>query len=250
MCSGGEGFEPSRRQTTPNGFRDRGNIERTTPGLAHRPGLRRASPAAVLRVRSESVLSTPLPPATLPGLAAGAAGAKDASCLQAANLCGRWALAAKSAHGYSRSGTSARAVATVDGLLALYAEDATFESQLVPAILPDAGSGVLSGHEEIHRFLAEGTRRRPNDLVRWYRTGDYLCDGHTLFWEYPRASRGGADRHRRGHGDQRRPDPEPPDLLGMVWHRRARPLGHGEGHDVDLLDLNRVNAAGFPEAQQ
>jgi len=74
----------------------------------------------------------------------------------------------------------------VDGLLALYADDATFESPLVPAILPDAGSGVLSGHEQIHRFLTEGTRRRPNDLVRWYRTGDYLCDGHTLFWEYPR----------------------------------------------------------------
>lgn len=74
----------------------------------------------------------------------------------------------------------------VDGLLALYAVDAIFESPLVPAIVLDAGSGVLRGHEEIRRFLAEGTRRRPNELVRWYRTGDYLCDGRTLFWEYPR----------------------------------------------------------------
>jgi hypothetical protein len=30
-------------------------------------------------------------------------------------------------------------------------------------------------------FLAEGTRRRPNHLVRWHRSGDFLCDGRTLF---------------------------------------------------------------------
>lgn len=42
------------------------------------------------------------------------------------------------------------------------------------------------GHSEIRRFLAEGTRRRPNELVRWHRTGDFLCDGRMLFWEYPR----------------------------------------------------------------
>lgn len=74
----------------------------------------------------------------------------------------------------------------VDGLLDLYKPDAVFESPLVPAILDDTDSGRLQGHEEIRPFLAEGTRRRPNDLVRWFRTGDYLCDGRTLFWEYPR----------------------------------------------------------------
>lgn len=79
----------------------------------------------------------------------------------------------------------------VDGLLALYAPNATFESPLVPAILDDVDSGVLRGHEDIRRFLAEGTRRRPNDLVRWYRTGEYLCDGRMLFWEYPRELPGG-----------------------------------------------------------
>jgi len=45
---------------------------------------------------------------------------------------------------------------------------------------------VLHGHAELRRFFAEGTRRRPNELVRWYRTGACLCDGRTLFWEYPR----------------------------------------------------------------
>ncbi len=74
----------------------------------------------------------------------------------------------------------------VAGLLALYAADAVFESPLVPVILGDKQDGILIGHNEIHRFLEEGTRRRPNDLVRWYRTGSYLTDGRTLVWEYPR----------------------------------------------------------------
>lgn len=74
----------------------------------------------------------------------------------------------------------------VECLLALYAEDAIFESPLVPAILDDATDGRLRGQGAIRRFLEEGTRRRPNDLVRWYRTGSYLTDGSTLMWEYPR----------------------------------------------------------------
>jgi ketosteroid isomerase-like protein len=74
----------------------------------------------------------------------------------------------------------------VHGLLALYAPDALFESPLVPAIFDDLKSGVLRGHEAIGEFLAEGTRRRPNVLVRWHRSGECLCDGRTLFWEYPR----------------------------------------------------------------
>lgn len=74
----------------------------------------------------------------------------------------------------------------VDGLLELYAGNAIFESPLVPAILDGVTSGLLSGRAEIRRFLEEGTNRRPNELVRWYRTGDYLTDGRTLMWEYPR----------------------------------------------------------------
>ena len=73
-----------------------------------------------------------------------------------------------------------------EGLLSLYAEDAVFESPLVPAILDDARNGVLHGKKEIERFLSEGTQRRPNELVKWYRTGEYLTDGRMLVWEYPR----------------------------------------------------------------
>lgn len=74
-----------------------------------------------------------------------------------------------------------------DGLLALYAEDAELESPLVPAILDDKPDGILRGQDELHRFFREGAQRRPNDLVRWYRTGQWLTDGHRLLiWEYPR----------------------------------------------------------------
>ena len=71
-------------------------------------------------------------------------------------------------------------------LLALYAADAVLESPLVPAILADQPEGVLRGHVELARFFEEGARRRPNALVRWWRTGDWASLGNLLIWEYPR----------------------------------------------------------------
>jgi steroid delta-isomerase len=74
-----------------------------------------------------------------------------------------------------------------EGLLTLYADDAVLESPLVPAILDDKPNGILRGREELRRFFGEGARRRPNDLVRWYRSGEWLTDGRRLLvWEYPR----------------------------------------------------------------
>ena len=70
-------------------------------------------------------------------------------------------------------------------LIALYHDDAEFESPLVPIIMA-RDSGVLRGRAEIEAFLAEGTRRRPNELVRWYRDGTHFVSGSTLVWEYPR----------------------------------------------------------------
>ncbi len=78
----------------------------------------------------------------------------------------------------------------VEALLDLYAVDAIFESPLVLAIL-DRESGVLRGHPEIRLFLEEGTKRRPNHLVRWFRSDKYFSDGHTLVWEYPRETPNG-----------------------------------------------------------
>lgn len=63
--------------------------------------------------------------------------------------------------------------------------DAIFESPLVP-ILMNTEKGVLKGRTQIYDFLLEGTKRRPNDLVRWYRIGNYFSKGNTLIWEYPR----------------------------------------------------------------
>ena len=70
-------------------------------------------------------------------------------------------------------------------LIALYHDDAEFESPLVPIIMA-RDSGVLRGRAEIQAFLEEGTRRRPNELVRWYRDGTHFVSGSTLVWEYPR----------------------------------------------------------------
>jgi steroid Delta-isomerase len=73
-----------------------------------------------------------------------------------------------------------------DGLIALYAPEAILETPLVPAIF-EGHSGILRGHREIRPFFEEGARRRPNQLVRWYRTGEWLTDGkRILMWEYPR----------------------------------------------------------------
>ena len=72
-----------------------------------------------------------------------------------------------------------------EALISLYADDAQFESPLVPVIMQQ-DSGVLRGRAEILAFLQEGTCRRPNELVRWYRTGQYFVAGDTLVWEYPR----------------------------------------------------------------
>jgi steroid Delta-isomerase len=78
----------------------------------------------------------------------------------------------------------------IDGLVELYQPDATLESPLVPRIL-DQASGVLHGHDELRRFFVRGTAGRPDDLVRWYRTGDFMFNGRTLIWEYPRRTPGG-----------------------------------------------------------
>ncbi len=75
----------------------------------------------------------------------------------------------------------------IDGLLELYSRDAVLESPLVPRIL-DQPTGVLRGHDELRAFFERGTRVRPHDLVRFWRTGRYLFNGATLIWEYPRAT--------------------------------------------------------------
>lgn len=70
-------------------------------------------------------------------------------------------------------------------LIALYDDNAVFENPLVPLIM-QRQSGILCGKADILAFLEEGTRRRPNELVRWYRNGTHFTTEDTLVWEYPR----------------------------------------------------------------
>ena len=76
-------------------------------------------------------------------------------------------------------------------LLDLYADDAVLETPLVMAILDDKREGVLRGRAELKRFIDEGLRRRPDELVRWYRTGVFFSNGEVLTWEYPRQTPNG-----------------------------------------------------------
>lgn len=94
-------------------------------------------------------------------------------------------------------------------LIELYAEDAVLESSLVP-ILMNKDSGILRGKTEILAFLNEGTRRRPNELVRWYRTGKYFITGDVLVWEYPRQT----------------PDGEQVDILELMEIRNGLIVNH------------------------
>lgn len=78
----------------------------------------------------------------------------------------------------------------IEGLLSLYAEDAHFETPLVP-ILMEREDGTLKNKKEIEKFFIKGTNKRPNELVRWYRTGKYFINGNIIIWEYPRETPNG-----------------------------------------------------------
>ncbi|MBN8940701.1 MAG: nuclear transport factor 2 family protein [Rhizobiales bacterium] len=78
----------------------------------------------------------------------------------------------------------------IDGLMALYAEDAIFETPLVVVALPGRSHGVLKGSAEIRSFFTgnAGLSKLPGGLARWYRTGTFFANGRQLVWEYPRAA--------------------------------------------------------------
>jgi len=78
----------------------------------------------------------------------------------------------------------------VGALLELYSPDAVLESPLVPRLL-NQRSGVLRGHDQLREFFEHGTRARPHELVRFWRTGRYSFNGRTLIWEYPRQTPNG-----------------------------------------------------------
>jgi steroid Delta-isomerase len=76
----------------------------------------------------------------------------------------------------------------LDGLVALYADDAILETPLILAALQNRTEGILRGRSAIRSFFEAGFRKLGNDLARWYRTGTFFSNGRQLTWEYPRAT--------------------------------------------------------------
>jgi steroid delta-isomerase len=74
----------------------------------------------------------------------------------------------------------------LDGLMALYAEDAIFETPLILATMKDRNEGILRGKAEIAPFFDAAFRKAQGGLGRWYRTGTFFANGRQLTWEYPR----------------------------------------------------------------
>lgn len=74
----------------------------------------------------------------------------------------------------------------LDGVIALYDDEALFESPLVWAMMKEHDSGILRGKADISAFFATGFQTPSNGLGRWYRTGTFFSNGRQLTWEYPR----------------------------------------------------------------
>jgi hypothetical protein len=74
----------------------------------------------------------------------------------------------------------------LEGLMALYAEDAILETPLILATLKDKTEGILKSKAAIRPFFESGLRGFQNNLVRLFRTGIFFSNGQQLTWEYPR----------------------------------------------------------------
>ena len=74
----------------------------------------------------------------------------------------------------------------LDGIMALYADHAIFESPAVLAVLRDRDEGILRGKAEITKLFATNFRVLSGAFSKLYRTGLFLANGELLMWEYPR----------------------------------------------------------------
>src|SRR5260370_40782162 len=71
----------------------------------------------------------------------------------------------------------------LDGLTALYAEDAVFETPFILAILKDKTQGILKGRGDIRGFFEAGFRNPQSGLAPWYRTAAFFANALPLGWE-------------------------------------------------------------------
>jgi steroid delta-isomerase len=79
----------------------------------------------------------------------------------------------------------------LDGIMALYADDAIFESPAVLAVLRDRDEGILNGKAEITKLFATNFRVLSGTFSVLYRNGIFLANGDLLMWEYPRKTPAG-----------------------------------------------------------
>lgn len=77
------------------------------------------------------------------------------------------------------------------GLMALYAEDAVFESPTVLVQFPDRDDGILRGHSEIEKLFARNFANLKAEFSELYRSRLFFSNGRLLTWEYPRLTPGG-----------------------------------------------------------
>ena len=84
-----------------------------------------------------------------------------------------------------------RALATnnIEALLALYTDDLTLESPLVPHLL-GTQNGLCHGKEKLRQLLKLVVERKPTHSRKYFRV-KYFTDGKTLMFEYPRESPNG-----------------------------------------------------------
>jgi steroid Delta-isomerase len=71
------------------------------------------------------------------------------------------------------------------GLVALYAEDAVFESPAV-WVLNRQSDGILRGRAAIAAYFEVFFGKRKPEAVEWQRDDTFFSDGRQLVWEYPR----------------------------------------------------------------
>ena len=74
----------------------------------------------------------------------------------------------------------------LEGVLALYAEDATMETPAVLALLDGSQDAILKGRSEIRKLFANFFQVFGREFGELYRTGLFFADGRLLTWEYPR----------------------------------------------------------------
>jgi steroid delta-isomerase len=78
----------------------------------------------------------------------------------------------------------------LQGLMALYAEDAVFESPTVLAMFRERDEGILRGRREIEALFARNFKALASEFRELYRTGLFFSNGRHLTWEYPRKTPG------------------------------------------------------------